>query len=98
MVKHTQTIRRQEPTNCLNVFDHFVGLALKGLTLQCFNLFHATGFILYPLNTSEKQMLRRTQEPAGENGSKGVFAKILKNLSKNNNSKILVDSSQFPSK
>ena len=33
MVKHTQTIRRQEPTNCLNVFDHIVGSALKGLTI-----------------------------------------------------------------
>ena len=31
MIKHTQTIRRQQPTNCLNVFDHFVGLALKVL-------------------------------------------------------------------
>ena len=31
MVKHTQTIRRELPTNCLSVFDHFVGLALKGL-------------------------------------------------------------------
>ena len=30
MVKHTQTIRR--PTSCLSVFDHFVGLALKGLS------------------------------------------------------------------
>ena len=33
MVKHTQTIRRQKATNCLSVFDHFVGLALKGLTM-----------------------------------------------------------------
>ena len=32
MVKHTQTIRRLLPTNCLSVFDHFVGLALKELT------------------------------------------------------------------
>ena len=32
MVKHTQTIRRLLPTNCLNVFNHFVGLALKGLS------------------------------------------------------------------
>ena len=32
MVKHTKTIRRLLPTNCLNVFDHFVGLALKRLT------------------------------------------------------------------
>ena len=31
MVKHTQTIRRLLPTNCLSVFDHFVGLLLKGL-------------------------------------------------------------------
>ena len=31
MVKYTQTTRRLFPTNCLSVFDHFVGLALKGL-------------------------------------------------------------------
>ena len=31
MVKHTQTICRLLPTNCLSVFDHFVGLALIGL-------------------------------------------------------------------
>ena len=31
MVKHTQTIRQQQPTNFLSVFDHFVGLALKRL-------------------------------------------------------------------
>ena len=31
MVKHTQTIRRLLPTNCLSVIDHFVKLALKGL-------------------------------------------------------------------
>ena len=33
MVKHTQTIRRQQPTNSLSVFDNFVVLALKGLKL-----------------------------------------------------------------
>ena len=32
MVKHTQTIRRQKPRNCLSMFDHFVKLVLKGLT------------------------------------------------------------------
>ena len=31
MVKHTQTIHRLLRTNCLSVFDHFAGLALKGL-------------------------------------------------------------------
>ena len=34
MVKHTQTIRQQQLTNCLSVFDHFKGLALKGLRLM----------------------------------------------------------------
>ena len=32
MVKNTQTIRRQQPTNCLSVFDSFVGLVLIGLS------------------------------------------------------------------
>ena len=31
MVKRTQTIHQQKPTVCLNMFDHFVGLALKEL-------------------------------------------------------------------
>ena len=41
MVKHIQIICRQKPTNCLSVFEHFVGLALKGLIVQSFrkNLF-----------------------------------------------------------
>ena len=33
MDKHTQTIRRNLSTNCMSVFDHFVGLALKVLTI-----------------------------------------------------------------
>ena len=37
MVKHTQTIHRQEPTNCMSVFDNFVGLSLKGLNPLPFN-------------------------------------------------------------
>ena len=32
-VKHTQTICRQQPTNFLSVFDHFVKLALKGFNV-----------------------------------------------------------------
>ena len=31
MVKHIQTIRRQIADELLSVFDHFVGLALKGV-------------------------------------------------------------------
>ena len=33
ILKHTQTIRRQQPKKCLSMFDHFVELALKGLIL-----------------------------------------------------------------
>ena len=33
MVKYTQIFRRQEPTNRLGVFEHFVGLVLKGLMI-----------------------------------------------------------------
>ena len=36
MVKHTQTIRRQKTTNSLSAFDHFMGLALKGLMVTQF--------------------------------------------------------------
>ena len=32
--QHTQTIRRQQPTNYLSMFDHFKGLALKGLSFK----------------------------------------------------------------
>ena len=35
----TQTIRLQQRTNCLGVFDNFVGLAVKGLTTN-FNNYH----------------------------------------------------------
>ena len=34
MVRHTEIIRRQEPTNCLSVFDQFVVLALKRLNMH----------------------------------------------------------------
>ena len=37
MVKHTKTTRRVLPTNCLSVFVHFVGLALKELTKEWFH-------------------------------------------------------------
>ena len=35
----TQTIRRQQPTTCLSVLDHFVGLSLKGLNVKHNNHF-----------------------------------------------------------
>ena len=34
MIKQTQTILRQQSTNCLSVIGHFVELAFKGLTFK----------------------------------------------------------------
>ena len=34
MVKHTQTICQLLPKNCVSVFEHFVGMALKGVMNQ----------------------------------------------------------------
>ena len=52
MIKHTQAIRW---LNCLSVFDHFLGLALKGLRLmycreKCVKIFHCTSFTIASLN------------------------------------------------
>ena len=41
IVQHSQTIRRLLPSNCLSVFDHFVGLAPKGLTKRIVLFPHA---------------------------------------------------------
>ena len=46
MVKHTQTIRRQQLTNCLSVFDHFEGLALK--SLRIFDLYEIISYYYGP--------------------------------------------------
>ena len=40
MVKHTQAIRRQQPTNCLSVFDRFLGLEPKELTVTLNEALH----------------------------------------------------------
>ena len=31
MVGHSQIVRRHQPTNCLSVFDNFLGLGHEGL-------------------------------------------------------------------
>ena len=49
MAKHIQTIRRQKPTNCLSVFDHFVGLTLKGLAYHLNLKSIPCKFVLRPL-------------------------------------------------
>ena len=45
MVKHTQTDRRQNPMNCLSVFDQIVGLV---------NPFQANVLFLYTLWKHQK--------------------------------------------
>ena len=58
MVKHTQTIRRLLPTNCLSVLDHFVGLALKSLLSNKYNNTFSASFsdsILIPLSNLKKR-------------------------------------------
>ena len=58
MVIPIQTIFRQHPTNCLRVFDHFVGLALKGLTAPLeFQIkpFQDNVPFLYALKASDNQ-------------------------------------------
>ena len=43
--KHTQKVCLQQPKNCLSVFDHFVGLTLKGLRdFLCVGLSKKVGF------------------------------------------------------
>ena len=49
MVKHTQTIRPQQPTNCLSVFDSFVGLAFKGLIYFINNILWSICYIYFYL-------------------------------------------------
>ena len=59
MVKNTQTIRRQQPTNCVSVFDHFVGLTLKWLKYQKTNSFSPD----WPFN-DEFKIMRSLLAPA----------------------------------
>ena len=50
-VKHTQTTRRQKPTTCLSVFDHFLGLMLTGLrAMQIWLLFLMAWLLIDPLH------------------------------------------------
>ena len=64
MIKHTQTIRWLLPTSCLSVFDHFVGLALRGLKTCSCNAFNLHSSKMYfNLNSREfEQMLHSNIE------------------------------------
>ena len=54
MAKHTQKFGRQQSTNCLTVFDHFVGLVFKGLISEnlLYSLNFETVFMNFPPNSS----------------------------------------------
>ena len=51
MVKHSQTIRWL-PTNCLSVFDHFVGFVFKGLKFMVADDREIKLFLKFKLNIS----------------------------------------------
>ena len=50
MIKHTQRIRWQQPTNSLSVFDHFVGLAFKGIRIRKVGNTKLNGFLQLAVN------------------------------------------------
>ena len=67
MVKHTQTIRRLLPTNCLSVFDHFVGLELLlynsgNIISRLFRLFQSKRFLSWPIIFINKLLPPHSQE------------------------------------
>ena len=56
MAKHTETIRPQLPTNCLSMFDHFVGLAVKRLKCTCKYSFKSHARVENLSSTNEKKV------------------------------------------
>ena len=63
MIKHTQTICRQQPTKCLSVFDHLVGLALKGLKQKSIRLsISSTLLHYYPISISPPKAILNLQK------------------------------------
>ena len=55
MVKHTKTICCLMPTNCLSVFDHLLGLVLKGLNLKALNAINPFLVNVYTPENARKQ-------------------------------------------
>ena len=72
MVKHTQTIRQQKPTNCLSVFDHFWGLPVKGMEvgyLKSYQIFMMETFCKNSLPKRVLQNLPKKLHPRRLKGS-----------------------------
>ena len=60
MVTHNQTIRRQQLTNCLSVFGHFMGLALKRVNLVLWIFYIRLRTIPSPF---ERQLVKELRTP-----------------------------------
>ena len=58
MVKHTQTIRRLLSAKCLGVFDHFVGLTLKGLK-WCYTYYYMVNLLCAGRRLNVNDMFRK---------------------------------------
>ena len=93
MVKHSRTICRMLPRNCLSMFNHFVGLVVKGLIYSDKEIFlprhkyklsrhfRASRMAFYLQNRIKYKMIR-TKFP--EIFSKEVLLIILQNSQENN--------------
>ena len=82
MVKHTQIVRWEQLTNCLNEFDHFVGLALEELKpVPMHNLF----IILFHQNSkpTPKERVRTRRIFEVETHSSTVAPKKNRNICPN---------------
>ena len=64
MVKHSQTIRQLLAANCLNVFNHFVGLALK---LICAELFLNVAALKISKNSMKSSVINSTHQKCAKN-------------------------------
>ena len=79
MVKHTQTIRQQLPTNYLSVFDHFMGLALKGLISM--QSLPGDNFETESLTYTAPKIWIQVCSESKESGSEANFKNKIKNCS-----------------
>ena len=63
MVKHTRAIYRPQTMNCLTMFDHYVGLALKGLRRIAYHFetyVDTTSIHFNPVGTGRKLNVHKT--------------------------------------
>ena len=59
MVKYAQTMRREKPTNCLSVLDHFSVLTCKVLRSVNFVMYNEWIKLKSPLNEKKKEKKKK---------------------------------------